>query len=147
MNKRNLNLVKSFIDKNEWCNDATSNWLAPDTMIKDHLIMFWSGNMICTNFIIGGTFTKLFDLMNGNILKPNNKKFIMNKCMINRWYNNLITEFHIFGDSLEIQRQLNIPKSVINVDISVARSRIYTMRHSKKINWLIQIMLMMMTMG
>lgn len=90
--------------------------------------------MICTNFIIGGTFTKLFDLMNGNILKPNNKKFIMNKCMINRWYNNLITEFHIFGDSLEIQRQLNIPKSVINVDISVARSRIYTMRHSKKIN-------------
>jgi len=126
VNKGNWDLVGSIMDKNVMCRFSNGVVLygieqtidmmmrqvlvwAPDTKIKEHLIMFGSGNWTCTNFIIEGTFTKPIDLMNGDTLKPNNNKFIMNKCMINRWFNDLITEFHIFGDSLEMKRQLNIP--------------------------------------
>lgn len=125
-NKRNWNLIRDIFDTNITVTlpnnmeisgseniiniiKHISEW-APDSKMVEQRIRFGSGDWTCANIIGNGTFTHLMRTLDGTIIQPTGKKFIVSNCVLGFWENGKLVRVYLFTDSGYIMKQLDIGK-------------------------------------
>ena len=84
---------------------------APDTNIKQHPIMFGSGDWTCVVGVMEGTFSAPMPIGNGKSVPPTGKKFILSMATIGHWGpDGKMTEEYLFWDNQAFMKQIGLAR-------------------------------------
>jgi len=83
---------------------------APDARIKQHQIMFGSGNFTAVTGLFEGTFTQPMPIGNGKFIQPTGKKFAFPMATIGVWKDGVMIEEHLFWDNKTFMEQIGVGK-------------------------------------